>query len=63
MYLLPQVSYVKFKQSDLATPTVQNMLDRFATGLEQAKNKFSPVIKAGTRDGFPWINRPPDEET
>ena len=49
--------YVELKQSDLATTTVQNMWDRFATGLEQGIDKFIPVRKAGTRDGFPWINQ------
>ena len=58
--------YVEHKQSDLATTTVQSMWDRFATGHEQGIDKFIPVRKAGTRDGFPWINQvkpPPDEET
>ena len=49
--------YVELKQSDLATTTVQSMWDRFATGLEQGIDKFIPVRKAGTRDGFPWINQ------
>ena len=49
--------YVELKQSDLATTTVQNIWDRFATGLEQGINKFIPVRKAGTRDEFPWINQ------
>ena len=49
--------YVELKQSDLATTTVQSMWDRFATGLEQGIDKFIPVSKAGTRDGFPWINQ------
>ena len=49
--------YVELKQSDLATTTVQSMWDRFATGLEQGIDKFFPVRKAGTRDGFPWINQ------
>ena len=49
--------YVKLKQSDLATTTVQSMWDRFATGLEQGIDKFIPIRKAGTRDGFPWINQ------
>ena len=41
----------------IATTTVQSMWDRFATGLEQGIDKFIPVRKAGTRDGFPWINQ------
>ena len=49
--------YVELEQSDLATTTVQSMWDRFATGLEQGIDKFIPVRKAGTRDGFPWINQ------
>ena len=49
--------YVELKQSDLATTSVQSMWDRFATGLEQGIDKFIPVRKAGTRDGFPWINQ------
>ena len=49
--------YVELKQSDLATTSVQSMWDRFATGLEQGIDKFIPVRKVGTRDGFPWINQ------
>ena len=49
--------YVELKQSNLATTTVQSMLDRFATRLEQSIDKFIAVRKAGTRDGFPWINQ------
>ena len=49
--------YVELKQSDLATTTVQSMWDRFATRLEQGIDKFIPVRKASTRDGFPWINQ------
>ena len=48
--------YFELKQFDLATTSVQSMWDRFATGLEQGIDKFIPVRKAGTRDGFPWIN-------
>ena len=33
------------------------MWERFATGLEQGIDKFIQVRKAGTRDGFPWINQ------
>ena len=49
--------YVELKQSDLATTLVQSMWDRFATGLKQGIDKLIPVRKAGTRDGFPWINQ------
>ena len=49
--------YVEPKQSDLATTTLQSRWDRFATGLEQGIDKFIPVRKASTRDGFPWINQ------
>ena len=49
--------YVKLKQYDLATTSVQSMWDRFATVLGQGIDKFIPVRKAGTRDGFPWINQ------
>ena len=49
--------YVELKPPDLATTTVQSMWDRFATGHEQGIDKFIPVRKAGTRDGFPWINQ------
>ena len=49
--------YVELKQSVLATTTVQSMWYKFATGLEQGMDKFIPVRKAGTRDGFPWINQ------
>ena len=45
----------KFKQSYLATTSVQSMWDTFATKLEQGIDKFVPTRKTGTRDGFPWI--------
>ena len=47
---------VELKKSDLATTSVQSMWDKFATGLEQGIDNFISVRKAGTRDGFPWIN-------
>ena len=44
-------------QTDLATSAVQELWDKFASRLEQGIEKFVPVRKAGTRDGFPWINQ------
>ena len=49
--------YAELKQSDLASTSVQSMWDKFATGLEQGIDKSIPVRKAGTRDGFPWVNQ------
>ena len=43
--------------TDLATIDVQELWDKFASRLEQGIDKFSPTRKAGTRDGFPWINQ------
>ena len=43
--------------TDLATTDVQQMWDIFASRLEQGIDKFIPTRKAGTRDGFPWINQ------
>ena len=48
---------IELKQSDLATATVQSMWDTFATRLEQGIDKCIPIRKAGTRDGYPWINQ------
>ena len=42
--------------TDLATTDVQELWDKFASGLEQGIDTFIPTRKAGTRDGFPWIN-------
>ena len=36
---------------------VQSLWDKFVTRLQQGIDKFIPVRKAGTRDGFPWINQ------
>ena len=44
-------------QTYLATSDVQELWDKFASRLEQGIEKFIPVRKAGTRDGFPWINQ------
>ena len=43
--------------TDLATTDVQELWDMFASRLEQGIDKFIPTRKAGTRDGFPWINQ------
>ena len=43
--------------SSLATTDVQSLWDKFVTRLQQSIDKFIPVRKAGTRDGFPWINQ------
>ena len=49
--------HTELAQSDLATTSVQSMLDKFATKLEQGIDKFIPTRKSGTQDGFPWINQ------
>ena len=33
------------------------MWDKFTTGLEQGIDKFIPIRKAVTWDGFPWMNQ------
>ena len=43
--------------TDLATTDVQELWGKFAGRLEQGIDKFIPTRKAGTRDGFPWINQ------
>ena len=43
--------------TDLGTTDVQELWDKFASRLEQGIDKFIPSRKAGTRDGFPWINQ------
>ena len=43
--------------TDLATTDVQELWDKFASRLEQGIDKFIPTRKAGTRNGFPWINQ------
>ena len=48
---------IELKQFDVATTTVQSMWDTFPNGLEQGIDKFIPIRKAGTWDGFPWINQ------
>ena len=49
--------FIELKQSDLATTTVQSIWDTFANELDQGIDKFIPIRKAGTRDGFPLINQ------
>ena len=49
--------HTELKQSDPATTNIQNLWDKFASRLEQGIDKFIPVRKAGTRDGFPLINQ------
>ena len=58
--------HTELKQSDTATTNIQNLWYKFATRIEQGIDKFIPVWKAGTWDGFPWINQkkpPHNEET
>ena len=43
--------------TDIATTDVQGLWDKFASRLEQGIDKFIPTRKAGTCDGFPWINQ------
>ena len=44
-------------QSSLGTTDVQSLWDKFVIRLQQGIDKFIPVRKAGTRDGFPWSNQ------
>ena len=45
-------------QSELLTAiNVQELWDKFVSQLEQGIDKFIPTRKAGTRNGFPWINQ------
>ena len=43
-------------KSGLATADTHIMWDRFVARLQQGIDDLIPVGKAGTRDGFPWIN-------
>ena len=43
--------------TDLAATDVQELWDKLASRLEQGIDKFILTRKAGTRDGFPWINQ------
>ena len=49
--------HLELIQSSLATTDVQSLWDKFVTRLQQGIDKFIPVRKAGTWDGFPWINQ------
>ena len=49
--------HLELIQSSLATTDVQSLWDKFVTRLQQGIDKFIPVRKADTRDGFPWINQ------
>ena len=61
--LYKKADWDQFKQtmrdfrSELLTDDVQELWDMFASRLEQGIDKFIPTRKAGTRDGFPWINQ------
>ena len=44
-------------QSDPATTYSQALWDKFAARLQQGIDKYIPVRRSGTRDGFPWINQ------
>ena len=52
-----RVFHLDLTQSSLATTDVQSLWDKFESRLQQGIDKFIPVRKAGTRDGFPWINQ------
>ena len=43
--------------TDLATKDAQELWAMFALRLEQGITKFYPTRKAGSREGFPWINQ------
>ena len=44
-------------QSAPATTDSQILRDKFAARLQQGIDEYIPTRKAGTRDGFPWINQ------
>ena len=49
--------HLELTQFRLATTDVQSLWNKFVTKLQQGIDKFIPVRKAGTGDGFPWINQ------
>ena len=49
--------HLELVQSSLATTDVQSQWDKFVIRLQQGIDTFIPVRKAGTRDGFSWINQ------
>ena len=44
-------------QSDPATTDIQELWDKFASGLQRGIEKRIPIRRSGTKDGFPWINQ------
>ena len=44
-------------QSDPATTGSQDLWNKFAARLQQGIDNYIPIRKAGTKDGFPWINQ------
>ena len=44
-------------QSDPATTDSQALWDKFAARIQQGIDKYIPVRRSGTRDGFPWIDQ------
>ena len=43
--------------SNPATTDIQELWDKFASGLQQGIDKHIPIRRSGTKDGFPWINQ------
>ena len=44
-------------QSSPATTDIQVLWDKFAGRLQHEIDTHIPIRKAGTKDGFPWINQ------
>ena len=49
--------HLELSHSDLATTDTQTLWDMFVHRLKQDIDKYNSIRKAGTRDGFPWINQ------
>ena len=43
--------------SNPATTDIQDLWDKFASGLQRGIDKHIPIRRSGTKDGFPWINQ------
>ena len=39
--------------SNLATTDIQELWDKFSSGLQQGIDKYIPIRRSGTKDGFP----------
>ena len=43
--------------SNPATTDIQELWDKFASGLQRGIDKHIPIRRSGTKDGLPWINQ------